>query len=246
MSNTIHESAIIGPSTYIGKYSVILQNVQIGSNSQIGHHVVIHPDTVVGDNCRIDDGAILGKQPLRSPTIAIPQGKNLSPLKIDNHTLIGTGVTLYRGSRVGTDSLIADYASVREESIVGNNTIIGRGTVIENRVKIGNRCKVESGVFIAAFSHIDDDCFIAPEVTATNDNFLGRTEERKKYFKGITIHRGGRIGTNATLLPGLTIGIDGVAAAGALVTRDIPPKKIVSGVPAKPFRDVPEDQLLKI
>ena len=245
MSNTIHESAILGSGVCVGHYTVILQNVRIGVNCQIGHHVVIHPDTVVGDNCRIDDGAVLGKQPIRSSAIAIPQGENLPPLKIGNDTLVGTGATLYRGGRIGAGALIADYASVREESTVGDTTVVGRGTVIENRVRVGNRCKVETGVFIAAFSQIDDDCFIAPEVTATNDNFMGRTEERKKHFKGITIRRGGRVGTNATLLPGLTVESDGVAAAGALVTRDIPARKIVAGVPARPFRDVPEDQLLE-
>jgi UDP-2-acetamido-3-amino-2,3-dideoxy-glucuronate N-acetyltransferase len=245
MSSSIHESASIGSNTRYGEFCVIGANVRIGSDCAIGNHVVIHADTVVGDNVRIDDHAVLGKTPMRSAAIAIPQGENLSPLILADRVLVGTGATLYRGAQIGTDCLVADYASVREESTVGESTIIGRGTVIENRVTVGSRCKVETGVFISAFSSIGNDCFIAPHVSATNDNYLGRTEERKKHFKGITIENGGRIGANAILLPGLTVETEGVAAAGAVVTRNIPAKKIVAGIPARPLRDVPSDQLLE-
>jgi acetyltransferase-like isoleucine patch superfamily enzyme len=245
MTSTIHESVSLGPESRIGEFCVISANVRIGKNCIIGNHVVIHEDTIIGDHVRVDDHAVLGKTPMRSAAIAIPQGENLYPLKIADRALIGTGATLYRGAEIGSDCLIADYGSVREESSVGERTIIGRGTVIENRVTVGSRCKVETGVFISAYSRIGDDCFIAPHVSATNDNCLGRTEERKKHFKGITIENGGRIGANAILLPGLTVEADGVAAAGAVVTRNIPARKIVAGIPARPLRDVPSEQLLE-
>lgn len=104
---------------------------------------------------------------------------------------------------------------------------------------------METGAFIAAMSQIGNRCFVAPEVTVTNDNYLGRTEERKRHFKGITIRDGGRFRANATLLPGTTIHQDGVAAAGAVVTRDVPACQVVVGVPAKFLREVPQDQLLE-
>ena len=78
----------------------------------------------------------------------------------------------------------------------------------------------------------------------SNDNFVGRTEERFKHFKGVIVERGARIGVNATILPGKKIAADTLVAAGALVTRDTRPKKIVAGVPAIEFRNVPEEQLL--
>ena len=115
---------------------------------------------------------------------------------------------------------------------------------VENKVKIGKRCKIETEAYITALSEIEDGCFIAPEVSFTNDNFLGRTKDRFKYHKGVTLRRGARVGANATFLPGVTVGPDALVAAGSVVTRDVPAGKIVLGAPAKPFRDVPADQLL--
>jgi UDP-3-O-[3-hydroxymyristoyl] glucosamine N-acyltransferase len=169
-----------------------MENVRIGKDCSVGHGVVIHSDTVIGDNVRIDDHAVLGKQPMRSKAISIPQSTDLPALTVGHNSLVGTGATLYRGARIGAESLIADYASVREESTVGSNTIVGRGAVVENRVRIGNRCKVETGAFLAAYSEICDGCLIGPEVAVTNDNYMGRTEERKQHYKGITIRDGGR------------------------------------------------------
>ena len=244
-THVAHETATIGEGSSIGQFSVVYENVRIGRECTIGNGVVIHADTVLGDRIRVDDHAVLGKEPMRSRTIAIVQSQELRPLEVGDDTMVGTGATLYRGAAIGAGCLVADYASVREESSVGPESIIGRGTVVENRVKVGSRCKVETGVFLAAYSEIGDLCLIAPEVTVTNDNYMGRTEERKRCYKGITIKDGGRVGANATLLPGRTIEPDGVAAAGSVVTKDVPARTVVAGVPARALRDVPEEQLLE-
>ena len=110
---------------------------------------------------------------------------------------------------------------------------------------IGRKCKIETEAYITAFSTIEDYCFIAPEVTFTNDNFLGRTEERKKHFGGPTLKKGARIGANATILPNLVIGEDALVAAGSVVTKDVPPRMVVVGSPARAVRPVPEEQLIE-
>ena len=92
---------------------------------------------------------------------------------------------------------------------------------------------------------IEDSCFVAPEVSFTNDNFLGRTKERFKFHKGVTLKRGARVGANATVLPGRCVGSDALVAAGSVVTHDVPERRIVCGVPARELRDVPADQLLE-
>jgi len=104
---------------------------------------------------------------------------------------------------------------------------------------------VETEAYVTALSEIGDFCFIAPEVTFTNDNFLGRTKDRFKYHKGVTMKKGARIGANVTVLPGITINEDALVAAGSVVTRDVPARKIVLGSPARVWRDVPTEELLE-
>ena len=141
--------------------------------------------------------------------------------------------------------LIADTASVREDTTIGDETIIGRNATIDNKVRIGARCKIQTDVYICTYSEIGDDCFIAPCVATSNDNYAGRWKERTKYYKGVTIQNGGRIAVNATILPGKVIGPDGMAAAGSVVTHDVPERTIVRGNPARPLRPVPENQLME-
>jgi serine O-acetyltransferase len=74
---------------------------------------------------------------------------------------------------------------------------------------------------------------------------VGRTAERFKHFKGVTVRKGGRIGAGSVILPGIEIGEDGLVAAGSVVTRDVPPRTIVLGSPAKEWRKVPVEQLLE-
>ena len=244
MPSVIPDSAQIGSETILGHFCVIGENVDIGSGCRIGHHVVIHDDTIIRHGCVIDDHSLVGKKPLKSRAMAIEPGADLPPLQLSDRVGVGTGAIVFRGSTVGTDSLIADLASVREGSLIGSSTIIGRGVAVENRVRIGNSVKIEAGAFICAFSDIGDGCFVAPEVTLTNDNFLGRTEERKQNYTGTRIERGGRIGANATVLPGRTIAPEGLIAAGAVATRDVDGKQMVAGVPARPLGRVPTEQLL--
>jgi len=245
MTNSIIDSsARIGEGSLIGNYCVIGPGVEIGNGCQIGHNVIIHVGTKIGDNVRIDDRAVVGKSPMKAANSAVTKEQELPPAGIGSDTIIGTGVVIYRGCSIGRKVLIADLSTVRENVSIGDFTIVGRGVAIENFCRIGRYCKLETNVYITAYSHLEDRVFVAPCVATSNDNFVGRTEERFKHFKGVTVKRGGRIGVNATILPGKTIGTDGLIAAGALLTQDCPNKKIMAGVPAKVFRDVPEEQLL--
>jgi len=183
---------------------------------------------------------------------------NLSPTVIGDNCLIGANTVIYIGANIANNVLVADLASIRENTSIGEYTIIGRGVTVENYVKIGKRCKLESNCYITAFSDLADYVFIAPGVVTSNDNYIGRTEERFKHFKGVTVKKGGfkhfkgvtvkkggRIGAGAVILPGKVIGEDALVAAGSVVTRDVPARKVVMGVPARVIRDVEKEQLIE-
>jgi hypothetical protein len=243
--NYIDTTAKIGTGTQIGKYSVIRENVFIGNNCQIGHQVVIHPGTQIGDNVRIDDHAVIGKLPMKAKISATTSEKILSPAVIGSDCLIGTSVIIYAGATIGKGVLVADLATIREDVTIGDYTIVGRGVAIENFCKIGSYCKLETNAYITAYSTLEDRVFVSPGVVTSNDNFVGRTKERFKHFKGVTVKKGGRIGANSTILPGKVIAEDTLVAAGSVVTKNTPQRKIVKGSPAKEWRDVPPEQLLE-
>ena len=220
-------------------------DVKIGRNCVFGNNVVIHNGTIIGDDVRIDDNSVIGKSKLKSPNSAMATDEVPPPARIGNGVLIGAGVVIYAGAEIGDKVLVADQAAVQFGVTIGEMTIIGRGVLVESKCSIGKKCKIESNSYITAMSVVEDFCFIAPCVATSNDNFAGRSKERFKYFKGVTVKRGGRIGVHATILPGITIGEDAMVAAGSVVTKDVPPGKIYAGVPAREFGNVPEDQLLK-
>lgn len=245
MATHIHPTARIGAGTQHGHNTVIGEGVRIGKDCAIGNGVTIHADSIIGDSVRIDDHTVIGKLPMKAALSAVTKEQQLPACVIGDGVILGTHVVVYRGCKLNNKVMVADLASVREDVEIGEYTIIGRGVTVENKVKIGKRCKVETEAYVTALSEIEDNCFIAPEVTFTNDNFLGRTKERFKYHRGVTMKRGARIGANVTVLPGITIHEDALVAAGSVVTRDVPARKIVLGAPARIWRDVRTEELLE-
>lgn len=243
--NFISEKANVGNNVSFGKFVIVEDDVKIGDNCIIGHNVVIHAGSEIGDNVRIDDNTVVGKKPMRAVNSIFKDEQELPPAKIGNGCLIGAGVIVYCGCTIGENTLVADLSTIRENVTIGSKTIIGRGVAVENFCSVGSNCKLETNVYLTAYSTVEDNVFIAPGVVTSNDNFAARSKERYKHFKGVTVKKGGRIGAQATILPGKVINEDGFVAAGSVVTRDVEKETIVAGNPAKLFKMVPEDQLLR-
>jgi acetyltransferase-like isoleucine patch superfamily enzyme len=243
MEARIDPTAKIAEDVQLGAFVTVGAGATIGKGSRIGSFVVIHPDSSIGERVAIGDNTVVGKLPMKA-AISTLKPADLPPLKISAECIIGTGVVVYRGCVIGAGVMLADLSTVREDVEIGDYTIIGRGVAVENDTRIGRYVKVETNAYVTAHTVIEDRCFIAPMVTMTNDNFLGRTEERFKYTKGPHLKRGARIGANATLMPGVVVGEDAVVAAGSLVNRAVPARKVVAGVPAGIIKDTPEEQLV--
>jgi len=243
--NSINENAKIGSNVRLGHFTVIEEDVVIGDNSVIGNNVTIYKGSKIGKNSRIDDNTVIGKQPMKAATSVTSEDNLQPPCQLGDSMIIGTSVVIYAGCTIGDKCLVADLSTIRENVKIGTKTIIGRGVAVENYCNIGSYCKLETNVYITAYSDIEDYVFIAPGVVTSNDNFAGRDPERFKYFKGVTVKKGGRIGAQATVLPGKVIYEDGLVGAGSVVTKDVEKGKIVLGNPSRPHGDVPDKQLLK-
>lgn len=237
-------SATIGNNVTIGHHVVIGADAKIGNGCRLGNHITIHDGTVIGDDCVIADFAFVGKRPTLSPR-STAKVTELEPLRVGAGSSIGSHTVVMAGSTLGERVIVADNAGIRERCTIGDDTVIGRNVTVENDTTIGARTKVQTGAYITAYVTIEEDVFVAPMVVTTNDNFMGRTEARFEHLKGCTIRRGARIGGGAHILPGVEVGAEAFVATGAVVTRNIEPATVVMGVPAKPVRDVPAEELLE-
>jgi len=228
----------------LGLNLLLGSGVTMGAGVALGANVVIHDDTEIGDGCFIQDGAVLGKVPSLSPSSTAKRGE-LPPLRLGAGCVVSSGAIVYRGVAMGPGCVIGDLASVRERCVLGERVVVGRGTCVENDTTIGDFTKIQSNAYITAYMTIEDHVFVAPCVQTTNDNFMGRTERRHELIKGATIRRGARVGGGVVLCPGIEVGEEAFIAAGAVVTRDAPARKVLMGVPARVVRDVPADELLE-
>jgi acetyltransferase-like isoleucine patch superfamily enzyme len=211
--------------------------------AEIHATAVVHPGTVLGDGVKVLEYAVVGKQPALSPRSTASR-EPLPPAEIGDDSIVSTGAIVFAGTRIGARAILGDQSCVRERVTLGDDVVVGRGSLVENDTTIGSSTKIQADAYITAYSTLEDDVFVAPCVVTTNDNFMGRTERRHELRRGPTIRRGARIGGGAILLPGVEVGEEAFVGAGAVVTRDVPPRKLVVGSPARVLRDVPDEELL--
>ena len=204
---------------------------------------IVHEGTVLGEGVRVLEYAVVGKQPVLSARSTAKRDV-LPPAEIGAGAVISTGAVVFAGTTIGERSIVGDQACVRERCAIAEDVVVGRGSLVENDTTVGARTKIQAEAYVTAYSTIDEDVFIAPCVVTTNDNFMGRTEGRHELVKGPTIRRGARVGGGAVLCPGVEIGEEAFVAAGAVVTKDVPPRMVVVGVPARVVRAVDDDELL--
>src|SRR6267154_112187 len=201
---------------------------------------IVYPGTKLGEGVRVLEYAVVGKQPTLSPR-STTKREELPPAELGDGTIVSTGAVVFAGAKVGARVILGDQSCVRERVVVGDDVVIGRGSLVENDTTIGALTKIQAHAYVTAYSTLEDNVFIAPCVTTTNDNFMGRTERRRELMKGPTIRRGARIGGGAVLLPGIEIGEEAYVGAGAVVTKDVEPRMLVVGNPARVMRGVPAD-----
>jgi acetyltransferase-like isoleucine patch superfamily enzyme len=208
-----------------------------------GEHAVVYDGTVIADDCTIGDHAVVGKQPVLSPrSTAVREA--LPPLTLGAGTVVSAAAVVFAGTTIGARVIVGDQACVRERCTIGDDVVIGRGALVENDTVVGRGTIIQANAYVTAYSLLEEDVFVAPCVTTTNDNFMGRTEQRHALRRGPTIRRGARIGGGAVLLPGIEIGEEAFVGAGAVVLRDVPARAVVVGNPARQIREVPDAELL--
>jgi acetyltransferase-like isoleucine patch superfamily enzyme len=214
--------------------------VALPPETVIGAHVAIHSGVTVGPGCTIQDGAIVGKRLGRDEH----EDRANEPVEIGAGTIICCSAIVSEGVTIGERAIIGDQAHLREGVRIGADSLVGQGTSLSVGVEVGARVRIESQCDIGGPAIVEDDVFMGPGVTATNDNTLARLDGAEQ-MRGPVLRHACRVGGRVLLLPGIEIGEEAFVAAGSLVTRDVPAHTVVMGSPARVLRAVPEDDLIE-
>ena len=137
------------------------------------------------------------------------------------------------GATVGAGTRIWHFCHVNPGAVIGERCSLGQNVVIMPGVRIGNNVKIQNNVSVYEGVTIEDDVFCGPSMVFTNVVNPRSHVSRKHEYQPTLVRRGASIGANATVLCGTTLGEYAFVAAGAVITKDVPPFALVAGVPAR-------------
>jgi len=200
--------------------NIVLGSSTIGANSLIGRNVIV---------------GYLVRKSLQgfafSKDFSIERlDKASRGAKIGRNCIIRSGTVIYEDASIGNWVETGHNVLIRESSLIGEKTRIGTSTQLDGTVKIGRNVSIQSNVYLPHLTVIEDNAFLAPCVVITNDPYP--PSQRRI---GITVEKDAVIGANAIIVARVKIGEGSVVSAGAIVTKDVPPRKVVMGAPARVY-----------
>lgn len=192
----------------------------------------VHANVELGEGTQLGAYVVLGQAPL---------GKQEGELQtiIGARSVIRSHTVIYAGNVIGDEFVTGHGVMIREENRIGRGVSIGTHSIVEHHVTIGDGVRIHSQAFIPEYSVLEDGCWIGPNVVFTNARHP-LCPKAKECLRGPTIRRGAKIGANATLLPGVTVGENALVGAGSVVVDDVPDRTVVAGNPARPIKHISE------
>ena len=171
-------------------------------------------------DCQIQPGSIVG----------LKHCDDCEPVRLAKGACIRAGTIIYADVKAGDDFQTGHNVLIREHTVFGSHIVVGTNTVIDGHVTVGDFVKIESNCYIPTHVTIGSRVFIGPGVVLTNDRYPQKMRDDYKP-EGPIIEDGVSLGGGVVVVPGVRIGKGSFIAAGAVVTKDIPPMSLVKGVP---------------
>ncbi len=185
---------------------------------------LIVPEVILGTDMMVDEGVKLGYL----------TGRKIKDytLRIGDGACIRSGSVIYGGTTIGKGLSTGHNVTIREENEIGDGFNLWNCGTIDYGCKIGDNVKIHCNCYIAQFTVIENNAFMAPGVTIANDIHPG-CEFSAHCMRGPHIEEGVEIGVNVTIIPFVRIGAHSVIGSGAVVTKDVPPGSVVVGNPGR-------------
>jgi acetyltransferase-like isoleucine patch superfamily enzyme len=177
---------------------------------------------ILGSNPHVDEGVVLG---YRYPG-------DSEPLRIGDHAVIRSGTTFYCNTTIGDRFQCGHNVVIRAEVTIGDRCVVHHQCTLEGRLQIGNGVKIMAHVYLPSTTDIGDMVFIGPGTSFMNDRYPMRLAAP---VQGPRIEDHVSIGGGVTVCPEVTIGRNSVIGAGSVVNKDVPPRTLAYGVPARHY-----------
>lgn len=185
------------------------------------------PPSIIGDGTIINSHAVI-----------------FAGTKIGKKVRIGYGAIIEENCEIGDNSFIGHHTVIRPGTKIGKDCVIGHLTVFEGDCKVGNKVLIHAQCHITKDVIIEDQVFIAPFFCGANTSRIKHGRDYPLKISGYKIRRAARIGIGVLVLPGVEIGENSQIGVGSIVTKDVPPREIWFGSPAKKVKEVLPDEIL--
>jgi len=210
--------------------------VILGKDVWVGLNTIIYGPCRVGAKTFIGDNVLVGFPTRGEIKVLMKNGDFEKFLKVKGLVKIGlsnvirSGTIIYSNVSLGDNVEVGHNTLIRENVKVGAKTLVGSNVTIDGNCKIGSNVSIQTGVYISAYTTIESNVFLGPYAVLLNDKYM-----RKKPYKlkGPRICRGACIGGNSIIMPSIIVGKEAVVGAGSIVTKNVKPRSIVTGVPAR-------------
>ena len=140
--------------------------------------------------------------------------------------------TIDKGAEIGSGTKIWHFSHVMSQAQIGQDCVLGQNVFVGGKARIGNRVKIQNNVSVYDSVILEDEVFCGPSCVFTNVVNPRAFIERKTAYQETRVERGASIGANATIVCGVLIGAYAMIGAGAVVTKDVKPFALMTGIPA--------------
>jgi acetyltransferase-like isoleucine patch superfamily enzyme len=204
--------------------------VKVG-NSFVHKTAIVESWVELGQNCVIHPYAIVGRLPSHSKALA-RQPNSIRELQLGDRVEIGSHAVIFGGVKIEDDTLIGDFAHIREQVEIGKRCVIGRYVAISYESKISDDCRFQDNTVLTGI--VGKGCFFGVGVVTSNDRRIDLKDYKYERSKIQIPVFGERVmvGSGANVLAGVIVGDDVVIGAGALVIQNVEANSIVFGSPA--------------